>query len=89
MIKFSDAITTSNSITVRNSEIHILSSLTFNGAASARFNLGQGSKITYGSVNAVLSTSHIMGGDSISHPDASSPFLDLSEAKLERWRQNY
>ena len=78
MIKFSDAITTSNSITVRNSEIHILSSLTFNGA-SARFNLGQGSKITYGSVNAVLSTSHIMGGDSISHPDAQ-PFLDLSEA---------
>lgn len=77
-IKFNYAITTSNSITVRNSEIHISSSLTFNGA-SARFNLEKGSKVIYGSVNSVLSTSHIMGGDSISHPDAQ-PFLDLSEA---------
>ena len=77
-IIFDYAITTSSNITVRNSEIHISDSLTFNGV-SAYFNLQKGSKVTYGSVNAVLSASHTMGGDLISHPDAQ-PFLDLSEA---------
>ena len=78
LIRFSNAITVSGTISVKNSEISIPGSLTFNGSL-ARFILEQCSKITYGSVNAVLSTSHIMGGDPISHPDAQ-PFLDLSEA---------
>ena len=78
LIRFTSDVTVSGTISARNSEIRIPSSLTFNGA-SARFNLEQTGKVIYGSVNAVLSTSHIMGGDTISHPDAQ-PFLDLSEA---------
>ena len=77
-INFNYNITTSDTISVRNSEIRVAGSLTFNGA-SARFNLEHAGKVIYQSVNSILSTSHIMGGDSISHPDAQ-PFLDLSEA---------
>ena len=78
MIRFSSDVTISGTISVRNSEIYVAGSLTFNGA-SARFNLEQTGKVTYQSVNSIQSTSHIMGGDSISHPNAQ-PFLDLSEA---------